>query len=156
MRTQGSGRKRTTTNLRRSADDVYGLTDAPPLTEVPDPPEWMIEEGKVEEVKRWLHYAPLAVANKLLTELNLESFELYCVLGVELRKQYRSGRLVMHTIAQFRRVGNEIGFIGIPRLAHQQPAAEEKPQHQGSTPQSVEQPTVASPPRNKFLRSKPE
>src|SRR6266702_3509004 len=116
------GTKKKPSSARRTTDDNNGLTDSPPLTEVPDPPEWMIEEGRVGEVARWLHYAPIAVANKLLTELNLESLELYCVLGVELREQYRTRRLVMHTIAQFRRVGNEIGFIGIPRLA--KPAAE--------------------------------
>ena len=46
-----------------------------PLSDVPECPDWMPEHGKTQ----WDRLAPLLVEHKVLTDWDLEAFEMLCL-----------------------------------------------------------------------------
>src|SRR4051812_16429845 len=85
----------------------------PPLAECPAAPTWLPNaHAKVE----WDRLAPILVANKLLTEVNVSVFGQICALHGKIVQLWSAGETPTgHLLAQYRNLVND---FGIPPVAN--------------------------------------
>jgi phage terminase small subunit len=83
----------------------------PTLDEVPGAPDWL---GNAHAVKEWNRLAPIAVANKLLTEAGLSAFGVMCATFGEIVKLTSAGMPPTgNMIAQYRALANDFGLTPV-------------------------------------------
>ena len=85
--------------------------EIPVLETVPSAPDWL---GNAHAVKEWNRLAPIAVANKLLTEAGLSAFGVMCATFGEIVKLTAAGMPpTANMIAQYRALANDFGLTPV-------------------------------------------
>jgi phage terminase small subunit len=85
--------------------------EMPPVSDVPEPPDWM---PNAHAIKEWNRLAPILVANKLLTEAGLGAFGQLCALHGKLVQLWAAGEApVASMVAQYRNLINDFGLTPV-------------------------------------------
>ncbi|MDQ0035919.1 phage terminase small subunit [Variovorax boronicumulans] len=91
--------------------DEKPSVEMPPVSDVPEPPDWM---PNAHAIKEWNRLAPILVANKLLTEAGLGAFGQLCALHGKLVQLWAAGEApVASMVAQYRNLINDFGLTPV-------------------------------------------
>jgi phage terminase small subunit len=83
-------------------------TELPPLTEIPDPPDWLPNAHSVTE---WKRLAPILVANKLLAEADVSPFGHMCALHGKMVQLWVAGEAPTgHMVNQYNALASAFGL----------------------------------------------
>ncbi len=97
--------------------------DIPVISDVPEPPYWLINEHAVTE---WRKLATILTNNGLLTEAGLAPLAMLCALHGTLVDVWSKGYLPNgHTLAQYRNLINDFGLTPMSQSKVKTPS--EKP-----------------------------
>lgn len=80
----------------------------PPLDVAPEPPDWL---PNAHAVKAWQRLAPILVANKILSELDLETLGHLCAVHGKVIQIWAAGETPTgHLIAQYKALASAFGL----------------------------------------------
>jgi len=79
-----------------------------PLSEIPDPPDWLPNSHAVKE---WNRCVPMLVSNRLLTEINLSMLGHLCALHGKLVQLWAAGESPTgHMLSQYNKFCGDFGL----------------------------------------------
>ncbi|MGJ7490226.1 hypothetical protein [Variovorax sp. ZT4R33] len=91
--------------------DTKPAVDLPVVGEVPGAPDWL---PNAHAVKEWERFAPILVANKLLTEAGTSALGMLCALHGKLVQLWAAGEApVASMVAQYRNLINDFGLTPV-------------------------------------------
>lgn len=92
---------------RRDREPVVAV-ELPPVTAIPEPPDWL---PNAHAVKEWHRLAPIMVVNRLVTEADLSSLGHLCAVHGKLVQLWSAGEAPSgHLVAQYRGLAGAFGL----------------------------------------------
>lgn len=99
------------TNQKCRDAAVANSVEMPPLSNIPDAPDWL---PNAHAVKEWNRLAPILTNNKLLTEAGLSALALLCSLHGKCVQLFAAGECPTgHMVAQCRNLMNDFGLTPV-------------------------------------------